>query len=234
MINEKQIKSLELLIKAARDLAGKVDNPYHQDLKKWEKKAEQIVSDIFGETEYLRFRNQGPSPGLFTIEPRKSFWVKHYKQLLNHKAEYLESLMDFYEISDEKKKPVDRWEFHSNIESKCIPLFNDQHYAEATEKALKCVKEKLRKLTKFETGSDAFGKGNLYIKGAIASNVEDDFNKGVQFLCMSIDRFRNEKVHSIDANISEPERALEYLAMCSLTLRFLDNVKIKRPRKTKK
>ena len=42
-----------------------------------------------------------------------------------------------------------------------------------------------------ETGSEAFGKGKLRISGA-APHVADDFNEGVKFLTMAIDKFRNE------------------------------------------
>jgi len=52
--------------------------------------------------------------------------------------------------------------------------------------------------------------------------AEQDFNEAVKFLTMAIDRFRNEKAHTVDGNIAEPGRVVEYLAMSSLTMRLLD------------
>jgi hypothetical protein len=44
--------------------------------------------------------------------------------------------------------------------------------------ALSATSDRLRKLTGHETGSEAFGKSKLHIRGAAASNVDDDFNNG--------------------------------------------------------
>jgi uncharacterized protein (TIGR02391 family) len=82
-------------------------------------------------------------------------------------------------------------------------------------------------LTGYESGSEAFGKGKLHIKGASAENVDSDFNKAVQFLMMAIDMFRNEKSHTSDARIEDPVRAYQYLAMSSLALYLLENSEIK-------
>ena len=62
------------------------------------------------------------------------------------------------------------------------------------------MRDRLRTFTSYETGSEAFGKGRLYIDGAAASQVDDDFQNGVKFLTMAIDRFRNEKSHTADGN----------------------------------
>jgi uncharacterized protein (TIGR02391 family) len=118
--------------------------------------------------------------------------------------------------------------FHQRIKSgKCLKLFNDGHYSEAVENSFKIVRDRLRELTKHETGSDAFGKGKLYINGASAPHVDEDFQKGVQFLCMSLDRFRNEKSHFADGNIVDPSRAMHYLNLSNLLMNFLDEAKIK-------
>jgi uncharacterized protein (TIGR02391 family) len=87
-----------------------------------------------------------------------------------------------------------------------------QHGApcEAVEKSFKIVRDRLRQLTGYETGSDAFGKGGLHVQGAIEPWVEKDFNEAVKFLTMAIDQFRNEKAHTADAQIAEPARAAEY------------------------
>ncbi|HEB13915.1 MAG TPA: hypothetical protein ENI09_00685, partial [candidate division WWE3 bacterium] len=80
--------------------------------------------------------------------------------------------------------------------------------------------------TSHETGSEAFGKDKLHIKGAAAQNVDRDFNEGVKFLTMAIDNFKNEKGHTSDAKIDEPQRAYEYLTISSLAMNLLDQAEI--------
>ena len=93
---------------------------------------------------------------------------------------------------------------HPDIYRKCSDLFTKRAFGEAVEMGFKVVRDRLRTLTSHETGSEAFGKGKLHVKGAAASHVERDFNDGVKFLTMAIDKFRNEKSHSSDARIEDP------------------------------
>jgi uncharacterized protein (TIGR02391 family) len=116
---------------------------------------------------------------------------------------------------------------HPDVISKCSGLYKPGSYAEAVEKSFKIVRDKLRTLTGYETGSDAFGRGKLHIKGAAAPNVDDDFNAAAKFLMMAIDMFRNEKGHTSDAKIEDPIRAHQYLSMSSLALSLLENAEIK-------
>lgn len=115
---------------------------------------------------------------------------------------------------------------HPEIQTKCLSLYRSGAHAEAVEKSFKVVKDKLRVLTGHESGADAFGRGKLHIKGATAPNVDDDFNKAVQFLMMAIDMFRNEKSHTSDAKIEDPIRSYQYLAMSSLALYLLEDSEI--------
>ena len=96
---------------------------------------------------------------------------------------------------------------------KCHELYENGTYTEAVEKGSKVVRDRLRKLTSYETGSDAFGRGKLHIKGATAPHVDRDFNEGVKFLTMAIDQLRNEKVHTSDAKIEDPIRARQCLVL---------------------
>jgi Protein of unknown function (Hypoth_ymh) len=82
---------------------------------------------------------------------------------------------------------------HEGIIANCEKLFWSGHYAQAVELSFKVVRDRLRQLTGYERGSEAFGRGNLHVKGAIARHVDRDFNEGVKFLTMAIDMFRNEK-----------------------------------------
>jgi uncharacterized protein (TIGR02391 family) len=110
---------------------------------------------------------------------------------------------------------------------RCRTLYVGGEYAEAVEKGFKVVRDRLRSLTTYETGSEAFGKGNLYVEGAAAPHVDENFQNGVKFLSMAIDRFRNEKSHTADGNISDPIRAYEYLRLSSLAMHLLDRALIR-------
>lgn len=115
---------------------------------------------------------------------------------------------------------------HPDIFTKCQSLFQKTEYPEAIEKSFKVVRDRLRDLTGHETGSEAFGKGKLHIKGATAPNVDADFNQAVKFLTMAIDMFRNEKSHTSNAKIDNPQRAYEYLTLSSLAMNLLDQAEI--------
>ena len=70
---------------------------------------------------------------------------------------------------------------HPEIYARCRTLYADGAYAEAVEKGFKVVRDRLRFLTTYETGSEAFGKGKLNIGEAAAPHVDDDFQNGVKF-----------------------------------------------------
>jgi uncharacterized protein (TIGR02391 family) len=115
---------------------------------------------------------------------------------------------------------------HNAIIASCEKLFLSRHYAQAVELGFKVVRGRLRQLTGHERGSDAFGKGNLHIKGAIAAHVERDFNEAVKFLTMAIDMFRNEKSHTAEIGVDDPAKALQYLILSSLAMRLLDGAEV--------
>lgn len=115
---------------------------------------------------------------------------------------------------------------HPSLIMKCRKLFENGHFSESAEKGFKVVRDRLRDLTGFENGSDAFGRGRLQVLGATAKNVESDFHDAVQFLTMSIDKFRNEKAHTANAKITDPKRAYAYLQLSNLAMLLLDNATI--------
>lgn len=118
---------------------------------------------------------------------------------------------------------------HPRIASgRCIKLFNDGHYPEAVENSFKIVRDRLRELTGYEKGSDAFGKGGLYVKGASAVHVDTDFQQAVKLLTMSLDMFRNEKAHFADGNISDTNRAKEYINLSNLLMGLLDEAEVRK------
>jgi hypothetical protein len=87
----------------------------------------------------------------------------------------------------EQSSGYDQGTLHLEIDRKCFDLFTKRAYGEAVEMGFKVVRDRLRDLTGYETGSEAFGKGKLHVKGAAASHVDRDFNEGVKFLTMAID-----------------------------------------------
>jgi uncharacterized protein (TIGR02391 family) len=115
---------------------------------------------------------------------------------------------------------------HPRIINHCSKLFIEANYSEAVEKSFKVVRKRLRELTGYEKGSDAFGKTKLHVKGAAEAWADPDFQQAIKFLTMSIDNFRNEKAHVVDGNINEKQRAKEYLALSSLAMHLLDNAEI--------
>lgn len=129
--------------------------------------------------------------------------------------------------------PVDRLltmaDLHPAVIEGCARLYADDHLVEAVEKGFKIVRDRLRELTGYERGSDAFGRGRLRVEGAVGDWVDDDFNEAVKYLTMAIDKFRNEKAHAAAANFDERVRAVEYLAMSSLAMRLLDAAYIADP-----
>lgn len=116
---------------------------------------------------------------------------------------------------------------HHEILRGCTALYEGNHFGEAVEKGFKIVRDRLRTITGHETGSEAFGKGGLYINGSIAPHVDYDFQNAVKFLTMAIDNFRNEKAHSSDGGVASPERAYEYLALSSLAMHHLDKAEVR-------
>jgi uncharacterized protein (TIGR02391 family) len=115
---------------------------------------------------------------------------------------------------------------HKDVIARCEGLFQSGHYAQAVELSFKVVRDRLRQLTGYERGSDAFGRTKLHIRGAAARHVDEDFNQGVKFLTMAIDMFRNEKSHTAETGVDDPRKALQYLTLTSLAMRLLDSAEI--------
>jgi len=149
-----------------------------------------------------------------------------FLQLINRLIRQLRMKKTGIAEEDQVSDNVLLMNLRGDIYKKCQGLYDKKEYAEAVEKGFKVVRDRLRNLTGHETGSEAFGKGKLHIKGAAASNVDQDFNEGVKLLTMAIDRFRNEKAHTSDAKIADPIRAYEYLRLSSLAMNLLDNSEI--------
>lgn len=196
----------------------------------WENATKKLVRDLFGD-EGITLLQQQDTVSLSYIDD--GFNHEQYHKELDNKKKILEGLLanasDYQpegagergSLASDKLKDL-----HPAIYEKCCGLYEKEEYAEAAEKGFKVVRDRLRVLTGYETGSEAFGKGKLHIKGAAAQNVDKDFNQAVKFLTMAVDNFRNEKSHTSDAKMDDPTRAYEYLRLSSLAMNLLENVEI--------
>jgi len=202
-----------------------------EDKRCWLNYSKELLRQLFT-TELLanQFHNSGRAPGvgLFddVIEAEKADLISRHT-FIRSLIKRLELIPECLTSAQSPEAVINSLStLHPEIYLKCHALYENGTYAEAVEKGFKVVRDRLRKLTSYETGSDAFGKGKLHIKGATASHVDRDFNEGVKFLTMAIDQFRNEKVHTSDAKIEDPIRALEYLRLSSLAMNLLDNAEV--------
>lgn len=202
--------------------ALKDENYDSAPVKLWKRRAKAFVVQAYGD-DYLSIFNGLLRFKVVVLGERQG--QQQHREALTNAVAFLEGLRrePLLPTVDTDDPPPG---LHPAIQKGCVPLFESGHFVEAVEKSFKIVRDRLRELTGYETGSEAFGKGGLRVKGAAAPHVEDDFNEGVKFLTMAIDRFRNEKSHSSDGLISAPDRAREYLSMSSLAMHLLEQAEV--------
>ena len=232
MPREEVRHAIAVRIRAGNDLVAKADiaesSGRYEDwlniVSSWRKETAAALTTLYEEQEIAREFTAVTSNAEHSSP---SFTFPHTKRALELGLFWLGNLTDALALAVGESPDATAIEsLHPAIYSKCRKLYEDGAYAEAVEKSFKLVRDSLRALTTFETGSEAFGKGKLYIDGAAASHVDDDFQNGVKFLTMAIDRFRNEKSHTADGNIGDPLRAYEYLRLSSLAMHLLEGGRI--------
>jgi uncharacterized protein (TIGR02391 family) len=219
-------------IGAAKDLLEKTDlaesSGGYEDwlfgFEDWRGTTSSVLSTLYDTRDIAREFTASTQRGDHG-SPRFNF--PHGKRALELGIFVLERLIDRVDLAiSETPDAVTLGNLHPQIIAGCRTLYEARAYAEAVEKGFKLVRARLRELTTYETGSDAFGRGHLYVEGAAAAHVDEEFQAGVKFLTMAIDRFRNEKSHTADGNIDDPIRAYEYLRLSSLALHLLDRARI--------
>lgn len=221
----------EMLGRLADEAAALADESYDSPkVALWKRRTREFVEREFG-VDYVEILNRA----LFfkRVITSSAEGQRMHRGAMDKALTFLRELQaeEPAEVIVEEAEPLtflDLSDLHPKILDACGDLYLAGHLAEAVEKSFKVVRNRLRQLTGFETGSEAFGKGNLRIKGAIEPWVEHDFNEAVKFLTMAIDNFRNEKAHTSDARIAEQARAAEYLAMSSLAVRLLETGYVER------
>jgi len=206
--------------------------------KIWHEYNEELLSRVFTNEKEAKEYKSNSSISFISMGPTPFYEkVDDFRNSMKRRISNLESLQERLVLIPEAKGVVKNEVedmqgisslLHPIIRKECVGLVESGYFGEAVEKSFKIVRDKLRILTGHETSSEAFGKGNLFIKGAAASNVEDDFQSAVKFLGMSIDFFRNEKAHTITANVSNEDRAYQYLILSSIALQHLDQGEIRK------
>jgi hypothetical protein len=94
--------------------------------------------------------------------PQSTF--EHRKSALDMGIRHLDGLIERLELAlPESQDVAGIKSLHPEIYARCRTLYAGGDYAEALEKGFKVVRDRLRSLTGYETGSEAFGKGKLYI-----------------------------------------------------------------------
>ncbi len=234
-----QIKLLEPQIKKLDELEN-IEN--HELYDAWHMQTELLLKKILSNdaSEVKEFHRLDGKAKMFISGPTQSASAinaqrkkEAYFRDLKKSRSLLTGVYDFLkstEAGEDTPAPLgagNLGSLHDKIQEKCSGLYLGDHYPEAVEKGFKVVRDRLRSLTTYETGSEAFGKGGLYVNGANAENVDKDFQDAVKFLTMAIDQFRNEKSHTSDGKIEDPIRAYEYLTLSSLAMHLLDDIKIK-------
>ncbi|MEO8290910.1 MAG: TIGR02391 family protein [Gaiellaceae bacterium] len=214
-----------MLTRLVEEAAALREEPYDSPkVKLWKQRARDFVEGEYGEA-YLKILNQ-------TLFFRRAIVNRMQGQHMHREAmdnaiTFLQELEKEEPVARSSPEPADTAllrleDLHPALMEHCADLYVAGRLADAVERSFRVVRDRLRDLTGYETGSEAFGKGRLRVRGAVQPWVEEDFNEAVRFPTMAIDRFRNEKVHTSDARIDEPVRAAEYLAMSSLALHMLD------------
>lgn len=178
--------------------------------KQWRTHVDPMLDSFRLVPDAARFRSiQSLDEFLATAHPRGyTRAVDHLaEQLLVRQTQLMNSMLDV---------------LHPSVRAQCGGLFGDCHYAEAARKAFALVKDRLRELTGNERATDAFGGKVLSVLGSPAEHVAGDFNEGVKYLAMAIDRFRNVLSHTAKGGILDPVSGFEYLVISSRMMHFLD------------
>ena len=108
-------------------------------------------------------------------------------------------------------------EIHSDIFNHIKKYIENRDYYHAVEEAYKVVIEKLREITGEEQASRAFNDINYkkIFKKEAQTQAEKDFREGIKFLCMAIQNFRNDKVHTLSREIDK-NITMHYISLASL------------------
>jgi uncharacterized protein (TIGR02391 family) len=131
---------------------------------------------------------------------------------------------------DETILPIGPYSLHPEIDRVSSALFRNGHLREAVANSFIQVIEAVKYKSRVPAdGDDLMNKAFSCEKGrmpvvrfnGLASDADRDEQRGFHFLFKGIVQLRNKKAHVIE-NLTDPNRAHDYLALASLLMRLLD------------
>lgn len=148
---------------------------------------------------------------------------QRYLEEIDAKISFIQGQIDILSL-DLPSIESSLWDIqiHPEIFTVVKSLFEDWHYFNAVENAYKIVRGKLQKITWEEQAHKAFSVDNmtLIFKDSAESEAEIDFREWVKYLNMAIQRFRNEKSHTLMH--LEKNKAAHYIALASLSMYLIE------------
>jgi len=203
----------------------------------WKNTTYRIVEDLFGNN-YLKLIKRNETR-VFSMG-NESANQRRYLKELNSMKSFLESaIQEFERLESESALSIGRsvgltdYNFHQRIKEVTGTKYEDGHYADAVEAGFKEVIKRVKDYANSKTGSSLdgakaigrafdFDRQEPLIKfNNLQSDEEKDEQRGIAFLFKGIVGIRNRKAHE-NIVLSNPYRALEYLALASLLMRLLD------------
>jgi uncharacterized protein (TIGR02391 family) len=141
------------------------------------------------------------------------------QRLMNMSSERQEQIQSNQKVDITKESFI---EIHPDIFNHIKSCIENRDYYHAVEEAYKVVIEKLREITGEEQASKAFNDKN-YNKIFGKTNktlIEKDFCDGIKHLCLAIQKFRNNTVHSLSKKLDK-NIAMHYISLTSLAYSLL-------------
>ena len=175
LIPRKEVKqALEVRIRAGHDLIAKAEVAENTGgYRDWLHLVETWRIETIAELNRLYEGTDIGQEFGFTAKPAERssprYTFPYAKMRLQDGVDMLQSLIGRLELAVGTSRDATALEsLHPVIYSKCRKLYESGEYAAGVEKGFKIVRDRLRALTGHETGSEAFGRGQLYIAGAAA------------------------------------------------------------------
>lgn len=136
------------------------------------------------------------------------------QRLMNMPSEHQEQIQCNQSVNIDNENIIG---IHQDIFNHVKSCLGNRDYYHAVEEAYKVVIEKLREITGEEQASRAFTGMNYkkIFKKEVQTQAEKDFREGIKFLCMAIQNFRNDKVHTLSREIDK-NIAMHYISLASL------------------
>jgi len=231
------------LLKLLKEQIDKIENlktikRWGPKYKIWENTASKIVEDLFG-NDYLDLFQKTLKVNVFSMtnqtlnQQRYIEALENTKRLLGGFIQERERLESVSSVNIGRTIGLSDYNLHPLIKEVSQQRFEDGHYADAVEAALKevinRVKEYIKKEIRENLDGDkamnrAFGFENqdpLIKFNKLQTQEEKDEQKGLMYLFKGIVGIRNRKAHE-NVILNDPYRAIEYLALSSLLMRLLD------------